>query len=179
MKLVERIILSLYTILVLVFSLVLFLLPFNLIDFSIIDNIITRYINNPVYSIIPLAFLALSIYILTIGIKKRKIRLGIIHVNDKGQLIISPKTFESSAYYVLKKYSSVKDAIVETSFNEEGIEFTIDASIMNETNIPELTNDIQNNLKNYIENITGVKVTMVNLHIKDVYIPQPNTLRVR
>ena len=123
--------------------------------------------------------LFLSIIILTLGINKKKVRLGIVHTNENGKLIISPKTFDSAAYYVIKNIKGIRDVNIETFIDVDGIEITVDAVVLTDINIPELTTEVQTTLKNYIETTTGIMVKLVHFHVKDISPQTQSMPRVR
>jgi len=179
MKLSERILITSYTFLIIIFSIVVFLLPFTLFNENAINEVITKYLENPIYSIIPLILIILSIIILTLGINKKKVRLGIVHTNENGKLIISPKTFDSAAYYVIKNIKGIRDVNIETFIDVDGIEITVDAVVLTDINIPELTTEVQTTLKNYIETTTGIMVKLVHFHVKDISPQTQSMPRVR
>lgn len=179
MKIGERILLSLFTLIVIVAAIIAILLPFNVFSIDVVQSAVYEYINTPVYVLVPLAVIIMGFGVMFIGIKKKKVRLGIIHSNELGNLVISPKTFESAGYSAIKDIKGIKDATIEIEFDESGVEYYIDAVVINEVNIPELAKEVQNSVKNHVETLIGIPVKSVNLHVKDMVAPQTSITHLR
>lgn len=179
MKIGERILIFIFTFIVIILSFITLLIPLNVFSIDTIQRFVDGYVGNPYYAFIPFLIIIMGIGVLLIGFQKKKVRLGIIHKNDLGNLIISPKTFESAGYNALKDIKGIKDVAVEISFDDNGIEYNIDVSVLNDINIPELTVEVQNAIKNHVETLIGIPVNNVNMHIKDIVAPQTGITHLR
>ncbi|AZT90144.1 alkaline shock response membrane anchor protein AmaP [Caldicellulosiruptor changbaiensis] len=179
MKIGERILLTIFTLIVIVAAIFAILLPLNVFSVDIVQSAVYEYINNPIYGLVPLAIIVMGFAVMFIGIKKKRVRLGIIHTNELGNLVISPKTFESAGYSAIKDIKGIKDATIEIEFDESGVEYHVDALVINDVNIPELTKEVQNAIKNHVETSIGIPVKSVNLHVKDMVAPQTSITHLR
>jgi len=179
MRIGERILLLLFTFITILFAFVIMLIPLNVFDINTIKVIIEEFMNSPYYAFIPFIVILLGVGVLFIGFKMKNTRFGIIHANELGKLIISPKSFESAGYNVLKDIKGIKDAKVEINFDDSGIEYYVDISVINDLNVPDLTLEIQTAIKKHVENLIGIPVKSVNIHIKDLIAPQASITHVR
>ncbi|ADQ40499.1 hypothetical protein Calkr_0985 [Caldicellulosiruptor acetigenus I77R1B] len=172
MKIGERILLTIFTLIVIFLSVIAILLPLNIFDVDTIQAAVYNYMNTPIYAIIPLLLIIMGFSVMFIGVKKKKARLGIIHTNEFGNLLISPKTFESAGYNAVKDIKGIKDASIEIEFDESGVIYYIDAIVTNDVNVPELTKEVQNAIKSHVEVAIGIPVKAINFHVKDMVAPQ-------
>ncbi|WAM32571.1 alkaline shock response membrane anchor protein AmaP [Caldicellulosiruptor naganoensis] len=179
MKIGERILLTIFTLVVIVASVFAILLPLGVFSVDSVQSAVYEYVNNPIYGLIPLLIIIMGFAVMFTGVKKKKVRLGIIHANELGNLVISPKTFESAGYSAIKDIKGIKDAVIEIDFDENGVEYHIDALVVSDVNIPELTKEVQNAIKNHVETAIGIPVKSVNLHVKDMVAPQTSITHLR
>ncbi|WAM34745.1 alkaline shock response membrane anchor protein AmaP [Caldicellulosiruptor morganii] len=179
MKIGERILLTIFTLVVIIVSIFAILLSLGVFNIDSVQSAVYEYMNNPVYGLVPLLMIVMGFAVMFIGVKKKKVRLGIIHTNEFGNLVISPKTFESAGYSAIKDIKGIKDAAIEIEFDESGVEYNIDALVVSDVNIPELTKEVQNAIKNHVETVIGIPVKSVNLHVKDMVAPQTSITHLR
>ena len=156
-------------------SIILIVLPFNNLGiFSISDigeymNIIN---NQYIYSLIGIILLLLSIKGLFSGMRVMpKNPKHIITPMNFGNLIISEEAIKGLTYNVITKTVGIREPKIEVNFNELGLEIFIKGQVSPEINIPEMTRNVQVDVKETIQGNTGLEVSSVNIEVSSISTP--------
>lgn len=156
-------------------SIALILLPFNNLDiFSIkdINYYITVVSSNYMYSLIGIILLLLSIKALFSGIRiTNKNPKQVITPMNFGDLIISEEAIKGLTYNVISKTIGIRESRIAVNFNEVGLEIFIKGQVSPEINIPEMTKNVQIDVKEIIQKNTGLEVSSVNMEISSISTP--------
>jgi len=171
MKILDRIVLTIYTFCLAIVSIVFILIPFDFIGALSIRNV-EQYFNsmkgNYLYSIIGLAFLLVSIRFLLSGLNGKKKGKYIVRHTNLGELKISTQTVEGLAQSVTSNFTGIKDIKTNVMIEEEGLIIFIKGLVNPDINIPETTVNIQNKVKEHIEKCTGVEVNEIRVEIINI-----------
>ncbi|KPU44914.1 hypothetical protein OXPF_13920 [Oxobacter pfennigii] len=169
MSIIDRIILTLYMFLMIILSLCLIVIPFNVISIEAFDIIKNALYSNWYYSLIGVLFLFLSCKLLISGISaNRKAKMNIVKPSQYGDIRISYETFESLALKTVKQITGIKDIKVKVAANEGTLIFEVELMILPDVNIPQVVSEVQSKLKNYIELITEVNVREVKVSVINI-----------
>jgi len=184
MKIIDRMISFVFSLVMLALSIILILTgigivaPENIIE--IIENyvfessIISQGIFNPI-TIAGIVLLLLSLKT-TIFISKNNNKSPIIVTNKSGDVQISQDTIVSTARNIVFTYKEIKDAKISmTKKGKKGVVIYVIALVYSNTNIKDLISDMQNEILETIDSSIGVKVLKVNIKVKNVYGKTPVT----
>ena len=120
---------------------------------------------------------AVSAIIIVIGIMaivcsdslRGEVKGGIILPAEQGSVHISNQTFENIAINVAKKYNNLKTNRVIIKTTVDGVSVDIYAYVLQNAIISDITEKIQQDIKETVLKQTTVNVTNVNIKIKGVY----------
>lgn len=169
MNILDRIFLAIHMLIMIFVSLLIIIIPFNLLPLSLVDDAINELYSNWYFSLIGLLLLLISIKLLLSGIKTNKRgRDGIIKSSEYGDITISLDTFESMAIKAINQVSGIKDAKVKV-INKEGVLIIYTSLfVLPDVNIPQIASEVQSKIKSHIESIAEVGVQDVKVHIQNV-----------
>jgi len=174
MKLIDRIVLTIYTFCLAIVSIVVMLLPFNLIGILSIQNIDYYFYSingNYIYTIIGLAFFLVSVRFLLSGVSSKKRDKYITRHTNLGELKISIQTIEGLAQSVTSDFFGIKDIKTSAVVEDEKLVIHIKGLVDPDINIPETTINIQNRVKEHTENCTGIEVQEIKVEITNITTP--------
>lgn len=127
---------------------------------------------------IVLLFIMLSLRFLLYGFKRSSSNLTINTRNDLGEMQTSITTFETIAERTVRQVAGVRDSKVRLKVSEvDGHQFYIKVIIDGDVPIPQITEQIQRDVKYKVEEITGVTIQQVSVLISDVISPQAQKAR--
>ena len=176
MKLIEKIILVIYSIIILILSFVFCLLIFRFVNVDIINNFIFQILNNYILSIITVIisviFILMSIKCIFFLSKKSDLyKDNILLKNEEGNLKITKTTIENLTINSLNGFASIKDMTVKVKFDKQN-DILINICILADENVKmqELTQNIRNKLKNTVKKSTGLEIKEINIKIKDIKV---------
>jgi len=90
---------------------------------------------------------------------------GVIKPTENGEVFISNDTLKSIALMAISSIRGIKDVIVYIHPGRESVSVLIKASVLPDINIPQISSEMQVNVKNYIQNIAEVPVGEVKISI--------------
>lgn len=185
MKILDRIILSIYSLIMLVESIIAILLVFGWAKIENIVFIIKDALNNHIaYNTIfgiSVLFIILSIKAILFGSsastskeekdtkKNAKMGDGVLLENEDGKLLISKDTIERLANSVVKNFSNIQDARTKVVIDHKNnIVIIVELQILQNTVIKELNTNLQTRIKQVIKEATDLEVNEVNVKIKNI-----------
>lgn len=92
-------------------------------------------------------------------------KYGIIKPTENGEVFISVDTLKAIALQALSSTRGIKDIAIYIHPGRESISILIKASVLPDINIPQISSEMQVNVKNYIQNIAEVPVGEVKISI--------------
>ncbi len=96
---------------------------------------------------------------------------------DFGDIRISMETIENLALKAASRNRSIKDLRARIKVTDAGLEIAIRTVIDGETSIPQLTEEVQGAVKSHVEEITGMPVANVAVFVANVI--SANTFKSR
>lgn len=169
MGIFDRIILALYTFalgLISFFTVLIALgwsLPLDLLRTSLLD-INGRW----TIGIIGAAFFVVSIRLLYFGLWRRRPSQTVVHENELGEVRISLGAIESLVRKVARQVKGVRE-IRSTVINRPGgITVYLRGTVSPETNIPEVSDEIQKTVRTYVKNVVGIGINEVQVYVENI-----------
>jgi uncharacterized alkaline shock family protein YloU len=177
-KIVDRLLLLLYSLIVFVASIIVLCTASSWIPKAQADLTLSNFYLEKNYAypaiIISLIVLLISIRFLFIALRRSRSQApSIDQRTDFGDIRISMETVENLSLKAAGRTKGVKDLRARVKVNQSGLEITIRTVVDGETSIPELTEDMQNTVKNYIEEITGIPVANVTVFVANIVQSAP------
>ena len=176
MKILERIALILFSIIMLFVSIVSCLVIFNIMELKTIFNFLEDVIENQTVTRVILGFAIVSILLAIKSLffpskikKKQEIKTGVLLENKDGRLLISRDTIENLVNSVVKSFTDAVD--VQTKVNldaDNNITVFVSLLVKEEAIIKELSANIQNKIKETVKRSTDLDVNQININIKNI-----------
>lgn len=176
MKKLDKVILILFSVLILVQSVFVMCLIAGWIKLDVVGRFFNLlFIKKDSYKIIlgveiVLALLAIKCIFFD-GSPKEEKNNGILMQNDNGKLLISKTTIENIVQSVIKGFESVTNVDVSVDVNTlNDLIVNVNLSVGKDVIIKDLTLNMQNKIKEAIKKTSDLEVKSVNVKIKDVVL---------
>lgn len=176
MKILERLALILFSIIMMVLAVTCCLVVFDVVELKTIYNFLEDLIQNEVArkviigsSIVAILLAVKALFFPSRPKKKQEIKTGVLLENKDGRLLISKDTIENLVNSVVKGFDDAVD--VQTKINlDSNNRITVYVSLLVRENsvIKELSSNMQNKIKETIKRSTDLEVNQVNINIKDI-----------
>lgn len=182
MKILDKIILVIYSMIVLLESVIAIFLIFGWTKVETLVLITKDVLNNYVaYNIVfalSIIFIMLSIKTILFSSSKEKkdeskkqdkLGDGVVLENDEGKLLISRDTIEKLASDVVRNFKNVQDFRTKVVIDaKNNIAIIIELQILQDTVIHDLNTNLQMQVKENIKKVTDLDVKEVNIKVKNI-----------
>ena len=184
MKILDRFALIIFSIIILVLSIISCLAVFDIIELEKIVEYINDVIENKtvakvvVISSVICILLAIKALFFSSRMKKtEEIKSGVLLENKDGRLLISKDTIENLIISVVKSFQEAKDVQTKVFLDVEN-NITVFISLLVNENafIKELSSNIQSKIKETIKRNTDLEVSQININIKNINNKIENTV---
>ena len=177
MKGLDRFNLILFSIIILVLSILGCFLQFGWINIDLATDGISFLLENTVASNITLG---LAIVLILLSVKsiffnsyasESQGKDGILLENDNGKLLVSRDTIESLTNTVIRSFDSAETIMTKVEVDEEShIKIYITLSVHPDAVIKDLSAKLQSNVKEAIKKSLDLDVTEVNIRVKNISV---------
>ena len=176
MKFLERFTLVIYSLIILILSIILSLLIFNWMKYSTFTDMLKALITGAVSSKIALGvcvvFILLSIKCIFFDEKSKEVikdAQGIMLKNENGKLMISKETIENMVKNTVTGFENIKQCNTKIEVNEENLlKITLFLEVTENVIIKELANNLQLKIKEEVKKISDLDVQEVNVKIMNL-----------
>ncbi len=176
MKIFDKIILIIFSYIILILAIVLILMTTGVVEIDTINEGIKTLIEGQTSSRV---ILSISILFVLIAIKciffdktsKKQINetQGVLLENEAGKLLISKETLENLVNSVAMNFESAEDVTTRISLDKENqVKIFINLVVNSDVVIKELSVNLQNKIKEKIKTATDLEVKEVNINVKKV-----------
>ena len=184
MKVLDRISLTIFSVLILFISVMLCILIFGWVSPDVVHDVTKVALNNPVTtnSVLAISIICVLLAIRSIFFSTDKkaingIKDGILLQNSDGQLVISKDTLEELVNNIVKDFDSAEDATCRIVLDEEkNLIVNVMISVKETAIIKELSNNIQTKIKSAIKKTADLEVKEVNISIKELHTDEEKKL---
>lgn len=183
MKFLDKFNLAIFSIIILVISLIICLLSFGWLELDLALDGLSFIVKNKIANNVSLG-VALVLILLAIksiffnSFSKEQIqnKEGILLENDNGKLLVSKDTIESLTNAVVKSFESAESVMTKVEVdNESHVKIYITLFVYPDAIIKELSSKLQTNVKDTIKKSLDLDVTEVNIRIKNISVKkEPN-----
>lgn len=174
MKKIEKIALIIYSIIVLILSIIFCLLIFNWLQIDSVVNILNSMIEyhhiRVTVLVISIIFILLSLKCIFFGTKKSDMyKDNIFLKNEAGKLIITKSSIENLVNNVVKGFDNIQEFTTKVKFDKENnIIVNIILLVKENVIIKELTENIQTKIKQVVKKTSDLDIKEVNIKIKNI-----------
>ena len=177
MRFIEKASLTIFSIIILILSLILCLLVFGWLEISNIYYVFKYLVSTPIATNITLGtaillmLLAIKCIFFPAYNKEKETRTeGILLENESGKLLISIETIENLVKGVLVGFENVKSTNCRVKLDKQVNNVVIDLNLVvsSDTIIKDLSTNIQNRIKEVIKTTTEIEVKQINIKIKNI-----------
>lgn len=174
MKIIERIVLVVYSYIILILATLFSLIILGLVDSILVQNLIEKVLQENILSKVILGvnavFILLSIRCIFFDTKDKKSekeKQGILLKNESGKLLISKETIENLTNSVIREFESIEQISTKTTIDRENnLVITVNLTVGPKVIIKELSVNLQNKIKDTVKNTLDLEVKEVNIRVK-------------
>ena len=184
MKILDKFNLVLFSIIILILSLIICIVSFGWVDLDFLKEGITTLIANSTANKITLV---VSIVLILLAIKSiffnsfskaEKGKDGILLENDDGKLLVSKDTIENLSNAVVKSFESAESSITKVDVDSENnVKIFITLFVYPDVIIKELSSRLQTNIKDTIKKSLDLEVKEINIRIKNIAVKKEPTIK--
>lgn len=182
MKFLDRMILCVFSVIILLIALVSCCLIFGWADLTTVYILATNALRNPTTCNI---LIGLNVVLMLLAIKgiffesvEKEEKLsndGILLENDDGKLLITRDTLTSIVNSVVSGFESVKDSQAKIVLDENNnLSIVLTVEVSDNAIIKELSNNIQIRVKDTIKKSLDVDVKSLDIRVKNMVKPETN-----
>ena len=175
MKLFDRLILFITSFSLMFVTLVIILVGIGLFNQAFIDQMLYEYMNvtdvKMAILIISTILFIMTLYIMAKSLQRKKIT-PIRKQSEIGEIKISMETLENLVTKITSRVKGVRELKAKVKPEEDGSMAVLVKIVFDgETPIPQITKEIQDNVKERLEEITGIQVGQVHVVVSNVSQP--------
>ncbi|MDT8901067.1 alkaline shock response membrane anchor protein AmaP [Anaeroselena agilis] len=168
MGIFDRIILSIYTLLLAFLSLGVIIISLRLVSLEQLWTSISLIYGQWEAGMVAAVFLLVSIRLLLAGLRSRGRGNTIIHHNEMGDIHIALKAVENLVEKAARQVRGVRGVKVVANHSAGGLKLRIKAVISPEGNIPSVTAEIQQRVSDYIKRTVGVDLADMHIFVENI-----------
>jgi len=176
MKFLERFTLIIYSLIMLILSVIASLLIFNWMDFdtvmAMVEALLTGTVSSKITLGVAVVFILLSIKCLFFDERSKEVlkdAQGILLKNENGQLMISRESIDNMVKNAVTGFENVKQCNTKIDINEENqLKITLFLTVNENVVIKELANNLQTKIKTEVKKISDLDVQEVNVKIDNL-----------
>lgn len=92
----------------------------------------------------------------------------VLQYTELGEVRINIQAIENMVMRVIQQNSGIKESSRRVMQSPEGLVVSVRVKVMPDLELPALTAELQQKVRDYIENITGIKVTAVRVLVDNI-----------
>lgn len=177
-KIIDRLLLFIFSLFIIVAASVMLIATFNAIPMEttkkFVEQVYTEYPTAAAVIATLVVVILISIRLFVIAVRPAQANAASIDQRtDYGDIRISLDTVENLALKSAKRTRGVRDLRARVRVSNSGIEIELRTVVDGETPIPEMTEEIQQAVKQYVEEITGIPVAIVSVYVANIVQSSP------
>jgi len=173
MRVISSLTIILYSILFFLIGVALALVAFNLISKDIVSYTVEFIYNTPnmrmIIGITGGLLIAVTLLVIQIVIGRMQMERTIAFENPDGQVTISLSAIEDFIKRMTRLLPEIKELKPSVIATKKGVNITARLVLFSDTNIPEITEKIQNIIKGRMQDILGLEeAVFIKIHIAKI-----------
>lgn len=169
MGIADRIILTLYTIALTLFSLLAVAVAFGWsrpLD-TVLAALQASSGRAAVASVGAIFFLS-SVRLLILAFRRRQPGQQVVHETELGEVRISLDAVENLMQRVARQVKGVRDVRPAVRLSPEGVEARLRVWVAPDISIPDVARELQDELRRSVQNVVGVELAALDVHVENV-----------
>lgn len=118
--------------------------------------------------IFALVVLIAGIYLLRLGLRSRRRQRAIVRGTSLGEVRISLVAVENLVRRAARQVRGIREVDTFVDGSGDGIEISVDILVAPDTNIPEICDEVQGKLEEYVRDTVGVGVTKIRVNVRNI-----------
>lgn len=184
MKILDKIGLTVFSVLVLIMSILLCVLIFGWVTPETIYEIMKTALNDPITTntVLTISIICILLAMKCIFFSSERevvngIKDGILLQNSDGKLVISKATLEELVNNIVKGFDSTEDVSSKIVLDDEkNLIVNVMISVKETAVIKELSNNLQTKIKSAIKSTSDLEVKEVNISVKELRSQEKSNL---
>ncbi|HHX22487.1 MAG TPA: alkaline shock response membrane anchor protein AmaP [Thermoanaerobacterales bacterium] len=168
MNFIDRILLTIFTLFSTIVSIIAILLAIRVVSLPYFSTSILTIYGRWETGAVGVVLLLISLKLLFSGIKPRKRPEAIITNGELGKVSITLNAIENLVFKVIRDTENIKDAKIRIKKYDESVSIILKLTIDFDVDIPNISLNLQNTLKDYINKTAGIIVKDVQITIDNV-----------
>lgn len=168
MGIADRIILTLYTILMAIASVLTILCSLGVFSQSGMAAFINHIPGSWLYAVGGVVMLLVSLRLLITGLGLTGMSSLKLSETNKGKVLVGKSALEDYIAVLSQEIYGIHNVKVIVKLEDDGINVRINSSIEPGINIPETSDEIKTNVLDSIKKVTGIEVKDIELFIKQI-----------
>jgi len=168
MGIIDRIILSIYTLLLAFLSLGVILLSLRLISLDLIWTGISHISGQWEAGLVGAVFFMISIRLLLAGMRSRLMKNTIVYHNDMGDVHISLEAIKNLVEKNARQTRGVRGVKVCVNHDKQGLKVSLKAVVSPEVHVPSISAELQQRIHEYIKNTVGIELVDVEIFVENI-----------
>ncbi len=168
MKITQNIFSFLIALILIVLTLTLSLYSFGLLSANLIPDLVSRTYNSWQAAVVYLVFLLMAIFVIFPYFTDRKFKSTRLLSSESGDITITISALSNLIKDRVREKERFDDIKIKLEEQEEGLKIVLSGKLTVPGNLPAISENIQQDLKSYIKQTTGIQVAKVQIRIDDV-----------
>ncbi|WP_055107688.1 alkaline shock response membrane anchor protein AmaP [Paenibacillus ihumii] len=166
-KILDRLLLFIYSVSIGIISVIAILLVTKVVPVELKEYDERSWIIAAVSAAVILFLLSIRFFYISIK-RDRSSLPSIDQRTEYGDIQISVETIENLSYKAASRVRGIRDVKTRIRITDSGLEIMVRALVDGETSIPELTEEVQKQVHDHVEEITGIPVSYVSVYIANL-----------
>lgn len=170
MNIFDRIIFTFTTLILSVISILLIIIPFDIVELQgIFSNDFISYTYKSYWiAVLGIFLFVFCLKVLISGFSKSNKKNAFIYPSSYGEIKITAKTIDGLISGVTSDIVGITDIKTKVKFLTNGVCIQLKGLVNQSINIPETATNIQKKVKEYIETYTGLEVIDIKVEISNI-----------
>ncbi len=168
MGIADRIILTLYTLLMAIVSLLVMLCSLGVFPHNSLMSFFNQIPGSWIFAVSSVITLLVSVRLLITGLGLTADTSLLLSENDNGKIMVGKGAIENYIATLSQEIYGIYNVKVLAKLSKDAIAVRISASIEPGINIPETTSEVKNNVRESIKKVTGVEVKEIEIFFKQI-----------
>lgn len=121
-----------------------------------------------VIGLVGTAFFAVSVRLIAVAFKRRGGGQPVIHETSLGDVRISLDAVENLVRKTARSIKGVREIKAVVTHGKDGLSAHLSATISPEVSIPEVSEEIQSSVRQYVKRVVGVDMAEVRLEVENI-----------
>lgn len=171
MGIIDSIILTVYTLALMVVSFLMVvgaIAPDSVSPHLWIEQALDTARGRMVVGIIGTAFFAVSIRLIFLAFRRQGGGQPVVHETTLGEVRISLSAVENLVRKVARSAKGVREIKAVIRHDKDGIHVLLRGTVSPEVSIPEVSEEIQSSVRQYIKRVVGVELAAIRLEVENI-----------